>query len=123
MNRFRTATLLLLFLASHALALESGTFLRDDVLRKKPKADAKVLASVGKGTKAEVLRVAGPWYLVRIDGKWEGWVPVNALRRHDSTAGAGAGALDSIGGVPGSMGAAGSLGGAPSNGGKSSNPR
>lgn len=84
----------------HAMAMESATLVKDEVLRAKPKANAKVLADVEKGVKVELLRVNGPWYFVKVDGKWQGWLPVASVRRHDATFGTGFGDVGSAGGLP-----------------------
>lgn len=123
MNAIRTLSRvilpLLLVVGSHAFAMESGTFLQDDVLLKKPEPKSKVLATVTKGTKVEILRIYGPWYLVRNDRKQSGWAIAAHLRRHDSTVGPGVGASDAFGGVS-SMQSAPSSSAAPSTGAPSS---
>ena len=112
MKRMITALLLPALLAASAAlhAMESGTFLQDDILRKKPEASAKVLGTVEKGTKVEILRIYGPWYLVST-GKSAGWVVASHLRRHDSSFGPGFGGPSAFGGA-GSVHAAPAAGGA-----------
>lgn len=104
-------SLALLLLAGQAMALETGLFEQDDLLREKPKANAKVIANVDKGKKVELLRVKGKWYFVKIDERWTGWVPVSSVRRLDPTVGPGVGNLDSAGGAS-TTGAGSSLQGA-----------
>lgn len=94
------AVVLLASLASLAFAVESGTLLNDEILREKPKAKAKVIGELAKGVKVELLRVSGPWYFVKIDNRWTGWIPVTSVRRTDSTFGAGINDLKSTGGMP-----------------------
>lgn len=115
-----TAVFTLVFVAGQALAVEGGTFLNQDVLREKPKANAKVLADVAKGTKAQIVAQKGNWFRVVIDGKWTGWVPVQSLRRHDATFGSGVGTVNSIDGIPTDAFGSGapSMKAAPSTGGK-----
>lgn len=96
----RGLALLLMLLAGHAFAVESGTLLQDEILREKPKAKAKVIGEVAKGVKAELLRISGGWYFVKIDNRWTGWVPVSSVRRTDSTFGAGINDLNSTRGMP-----------------------
>jgi hypothetical protein len=96
----RAVALLLLVLAGHAFAMESGTLLQDEILREKPKAKAKVIGEVAKGVKVELLRISGDWYFVKIDNRWTGWVPVASVRRTDSTVGAGIDDLNSTRGMP-----------------------
>lgn len=117
MTSIRTWWPVLLLVAGQALAMESGTFLDKNVLRDKPKANAKILADVARGTKAQIVAQDGKWFRVVIDGKWTGWVPVAALRRHDATVGGGVNSLDSMSGTS-AFGGASSTGGAPSTAGK-----
>jgi len=96
----RALALLLMLLAGHALAVESGTLLQDEILREKPKAKAKVIGEVAKGVKAELLRISGDWYFVKIDNRWTGWIPVASVRRTDSTFGGGINDMRSSTGMP-----------------------
>ncbi len=92
--------LLLALFSGPVLAVESGTLLKDEILREKPKAKAKVIGEVAKGVKAELLQVSGPWYFVKIDNRWTGWIPVASVRRTDTTFGAGVNDLKSTSGMP-----------------------
>jgi uncharacterized protein YgiM (DUF1202 family) len=106
--------LMLALFAGPALALESGTFTRDEILREKPKANAKVIGNIDKGVKAQLVKYKDNWYFVNIDNKWMGWVPVTSVRRTDSTFGSGMRDLPSTGGMPtATPGSAGSIPSAP----------
>lgn len=78
-----------------ALAQESGTILKDDVLRVEPFVDAKTTGKVKKGGSVDILKRSGGWYQVK-SGAAQGWLRMLSVRRG---AAAQSSAAAEIGGV------------------------
>lgn len=78
-----------------ALAVETGTLSRAEVLRGKPFADAAVVLQVKTGTKVEIMTRNGGWYQVKTGGK-TGWVRMLSVRRGAAASGSAVTGLASV---------------------------
>ncbi len=86
---------LLLVLPASLLAADPATLSRVDALRDKPFADAKVVVSLAKGAKVDILARNGGWYQVK-SGTKTGWVRMLSVRRSTAPAGSNVAGLASV---------------------------
>lgn len=70
----------LLLVPGLVLAAESGTALKNDVLRKEPYADAKTSGSLQRNDKVEILTKKGAWLQVKTRQS-TGWVRLLSVKR------------------------------------------
>lgn len=81
MNFFKPALLVFFTLAMQpALAVESGTVLKADAIKKEPYSDAKTVAMLKAGDKVSILKKDGGWLNVK-SAKGNGWVRMLSIRR------------------------------------------
>jgi hypothetical protein len=73
-------------------AAEPAQISRNDSLRLKPFADAKVVAPLKSGQSVDIQKREGAWYLLKI-GNVSGWAPMLSVRRTATAATASAGSL------------------------------
>jgi hypothetical protein len=73
-------------------AAEPAQISRNDNLRLKPFADAKVVAPLKSGQSVDIQKREGAWYLLKV-GKLSGYAPMLSVRRTATAAGASAGSL------------------------------
>jgi hypothetical protein len=73
-------------------AAEPAQISRNDNLRLKPFADAKVVAPLKSGQSVDIQKREGAWYLLKV-GKVTGWAPMLSVRRTATAASASAGSL------------------------------
>lgn len=85
-------TLALLLAWPLACAAEPAQISKNDNLRLKPFADAKVVAPLKSGQSVDIQKREGAWYLLKI-GNVTGWAPMLSVRRTATAAGASAGSL------------------------------
>jgi uncharacterized protein YraI len=86
------ALLLAMPLAASAETAQVG---KNDSLREKPFADAKVLTPLTAGQKVDILKREGAWYQVKAAGK-TGWVRMLSVRRTGQAAAVSAGSLSQV---------------------------
>lgn len=87
---------LALFLAWPLTGLaEPAQVCKNDNLRDKPFADARVLSPLRAGQNVDIQRREGAWYLLK-SGPVSGWAPMLSVRRTAAAAAASAGSLTSI---------------------------
>lgn len=91
----RLAAGLLLVLPASLLAADPATLSRVDALRAKPFADAKVVVSLAKGAKVDILARNGGWYQVK-SGTRTGWVRMLSVRRSTAPAPSSVAGLASV---------------------------
>lgn len=82
----------LLLLPGLALAAESGTALKNDILRKEPYADAKSSGNLKRNDKLEILAKKGAWLQVKTRQS-TGWVRLLSVKRGSRTSSEAAGVL------------------------------
>lgn len=81
MNVMRSGLLVLAMLAMQgALAAETGTALKAEVMRAEPFGDAKSLGTVAAGEKVSILKKDGGWLKVK-SGKRTGWVRMLSISK------------------------------------------
>lgn len=85
-------SLALLLLWPLLCAAEPAQMSRNDSLRLKPFADAKIVAPLKVGQSVDIQKREGAWYLLTV-GKSSGWVPMLSVRRTATAATASAGSL------------------------------
>lgn len=68
---------------SAAWAAESGIALKNEVVRKEPYTDAKVVASLNAGDKVSILKKNGGWLNVK-SANATGWVRMLSIRKGDA---------------------------------------
>ena len=85
-------SLVLLLAWPLACAAESAQISKNDNLRLKPFADAKVVAPLKSGQSVEIQKREGAWYLLKV-GTATGWAPMLSVRRTTTAATASAGSL------------------------------
>ena len=73
-------------------AAEPAKISKNDSLRLKPFADAKVVAPLKSGQSVDIQKREGGWYLLKI-GNMTGWAPMLSVRRTATAASASAGSL------------------------------
>jgi len=73
-------------------AAEPAQISKNDNLRLKPFADAKVVAPLKSGQSVDIQKRQGAWYLLKV-GKVSGWAPMLSVRRTATAASASAGSL------------------------------
>jgi len=73
-------------------AAEPAQISKNDSLRLKPFADAKVVAPLKSGQRVDIQKREGAWYLLKV-GNVSGWVPMLSVRRTTTAASASAGSL------------------------------
>ena len=73
-------------------AAEPAKISKNDNLRLKPFADAKIVAPLKSGQSVDIQKREGAWYLLKV-GKVTGWAPMLSVRRTATAAGASAGSL------------------------------
>jgi uncharacterized protein YgiM (DUF1202 family) len=86
------AMLLAMPLAASAETAQVG---KNDSLREKPFADAKVVTNLTAGQKVDILKREGAWYQVKAAGK-TGWVRMLSVRRTGQAAAVSAGSLSQV---------------------------
>ncbi len=72
-----------------AVAVETGTALKADVIKKEPFADAQTIATLALGDKVTILKKDGGWLSVK-SAKGNGWVRMLSIRRGDAKKAKGA---------------------------------
>ncbi len=80
MIRLKVAVAAWLLLPAIAWSAETGTALKDDMLRKEPYADAKSVGSMKRSEKVEILAKKGAWLQVKTQ-KSAGWVRLLSVKR------------------------------------------
>jgi uncharacterized protein YraI len=78
-----------------ACAAEIAQVSKNDSLREKPFADAKVVTKLTTGQKVDILKREGAWYQVKMAGK-TGWVRMLSVRRTGQAAAVSAGSLSKV---------------------------
>lgn len=73
-------------------AAEPAQISKNENLRAKPFADAKIVAPLKSGQSVDIQKREGAWYLLKID-KVSGWAPMLSVRRTATAATASAGSL------------------------------
>lgn len=73
----------LLALSGMALAAETGTALKNDILRKEPFADAATNGSIKRNDKVQILSKKGAWLQIKA-GTSTGWVRLLSVKRGTS---------------------------------------
>lgn len=73
-------------------AAEPALISKNDSLRVKPFADAKVVAPLKSGQSVDIQKREGAWYFLKV-GKVTGWAPMLSVRRTATAASASAGSL------------------------------
>jgi len=73
-------------LAPFAVMAETGSVLKNDILRKEPFADAKSAGSLTRGESVQILKKQGAWLQVKTQ-KTTGWVRLLSVKRGASTSG------------------------------------
>ncbi|HXV20464.1 MAG TPA: SH3 domain-containing protein, partial [Desulfuromonadales bacterium] len=76
-------------------AAETAQVSKNDSLREKPFADAKVLTKLATGQKVDILKREGAWYQIKAAGK-TGWVRMLSVRRTGQAAAVSAGSLSQV---------------------------
>ena len=89
------ALLCLLVCSPAAMAAESGTMLKADELKAEPFRDAKMVKTLAKGDKVNILSKQGGWFKVKV-GRVGGWVRMLSVRK-GAAARAGSGASGLLG--------------------------
>lgn len=77
---------LLLLAVQPAAAVETGTALKADAIKKEPFSDAKTLATLNVGDKVSILKKDGGWLNVK-SAKGSGWVRMLSIRKGDAKKG------------------------------------
>ena len=81
MKFFRVELLVLLVLfVAPAVAVETGTAIKTDAIKKEPFSDAKTIATLDVGDKVNIFNKDGGWLSVR-SAKGNGWVRMLSIRR------------------------------------------
>lgn len=75
-----------LFCLQAAIAAETGTALKNDILRKEPYADAKTSGSLTRGEPLDILKKQGAWLQIKTR-KTTGWVRLLSVKRGAATSG------------------------------------
>ena len=65
------------------LAVETGTALKADAIKKEPFSDAQTIATLAAGDKVNIFKKDGGWLNVK-SAKGNGWVRMLSIRRGDS---------------------------------------
>lgn len=86
----------LLLALQPVLAVETGTALKADAIKKEPYSDAKTVGTLGVGDKVNILKKDGGWLNVK-SAKGNGWVRMLSIRKGDAKKGKGV--LDSFKGL------------------------
>lgn len=89
-------TVFLLLALQPVLAVESGTALKADAIKKEPYSDAQTVGTLGVGDKVNILKKDGGWLNVK-SAKGSGWVRMLSIRKGDAKKGKGV--LDSFKGL------------------------
>ena len=77
-------TLLLVSAIQPACAVETGTAIKADAIKKEPYSDAKTVATLGVGDKVNIFKKDGGWLNIR-SAKGNGWVRMLSIRKGDAT--------------------------------------
>jgi len=89
MNYFKSALLAFLMLAMQpVVAVETGTALKADAIKKEPYSDAKTVATLKAGDKVNILKKNGGWLSIKSE-KGNGWVRMLSIRRGEAKKGKG----------------------------------
>jgi hypothetical protein len=89
MNFLKSAVLAFFMLAMQpAVAVETGTALKADAIKKEPFSDAKTVATLAVGDKVNILKKNGGWLSVK-STKGNGWVRMLSIRRGEAKKGKG----------------------------------
>jgi len=84
MKLLKIATLIFcLSYVQAVLAVETGTALKADAIKKEPFADAKTIATLALGDKVTIVNKDGGWLSVK-SAKGNGWVRMLSIRRGDA---------------------------------------
>lgn len=84
MKFFKVAVPVFLFLCMQpAFAVETGTALKADAIKKEPFSDAQTIATLAAGDKVSILKKNGGWLNVK-STKGNGWVRMLSIRRGDA---------------------------------------
>jgi uncharacterized protein YgiM (DUF1202 family) len=78
------ASLPALLLANFSLAAETGSALKNDIMRSEPFADAKIAGTFIRGENLEILNKKGAWLQVKSKKK-TGWVRLLSVKRGGSS--------------------------------------
>ncbi len=89
-------TVFLLLALQPVLAVESGTALKADAIKKEPFSDAQTVGTLGVGDKVNIFKKDGGWLNVK-SAKGSGWVRMLSIRKGDAKKGKGV--LDSFKGL------------------------
>lgn len=89
-------TAFLLLALQPVLAVETGTALKADAIKKEPYSDAKTVGTLGVGDKVNIFKKDGGWLNVK-SAKGSGWVRMLSIRKGDAKKGKGV--LDSFKGL------------------------
>ena len=83
--KFFKLTVLILFVTAMqaAIAVETGTALKSDAIKKEPFSDAKTIATLDVGDKVNIIKKDGGWLNVK-SGKGNGWVRMLSIRKGDA---------------------------------------
>jgi uncharacterized protein YgiM (DUF1202 family) len=73
-----------LFLPGLALAVEIGSALKADNIRKEPYSDSKIVGTLERGEKLEILAKQGAWLKIKT-AKASGWVRLLSVKRGTSS--------------------------------------
>lgn len=76
----------LMIFAQTAFAVESGTVLKGDVIRKEPYSDSMIVTMLNTGEKVSILKKDGGWLNVK-STKGSGWVRMLSIRKGDAAQG------------------------------------
>ena len=76
-------TTFLLFALQPVLAVETGTALKADAIKKEPYSDAQTVGTLGVGDKVNILKKDGGWLSVT-SAKGSGWVRMLSIRKGDA---------------------------------------
>lgn len=97
MKLFISAVIVLLIAAMQpAFAVETGTALKADAIKKEPYSDAKTVAVLAVGDQVNIFRKDGGWLMIK-SAKGNGWVRMLSIRK--GAAKKGRGVLDSFKGL------------------------
>jgi Bacterial SH3 domain len=84
MKLFKAAVLVFLVLIMPPVfAVETGTALKADAIKKEPFSDAKTIATLKVGEKVSILKKDGGWLSIK-SAQGNGWVRMLSIRRGDA---------------------------------------
>lgn len=83
MNHVRMGWLALALLTTQALGAESGSVLKNDVLKAEPFRDARTVGQLATGDKVDILKKDGGWLQIK-SAKGNGWVRMLSIRKGDA---------------------------------------